>query len=150
MHVNNETGAVQDIKELARAAKAKDDSILFHSDGVQAYGNIPVDLDVLGVDMYTLSAHKLHGPKGVGALYVRDEKRISPIAYGGGQQDSFRPGTLNAPGILSFAKAFELAGYSKEKENKLSQIKAMLSDKIKAGIPDVLCINEGKGYAAIY
>ena len=148
MHVNNETGAVQDIKELARVAKAKDESILFHSDGVQAYGNVPLDLDELGVDMYSLSAHKIHGPKGVGALYVRDEKKIAPISFGGGQQDGYRPGTLNTPGILSFAEAFGLAGYSVEKEKKMSLIKDRISGRIKNEIPDGMCINEGEGYSS--
>ena len=148
MHVNNETGAVQDIKELVRIAKAEDKNILFHSDGVQAYGNIHINLDDLGIDMYSLSAHKIHGPKGVGALYFRDVKSIAPISFGGGQQDGYRPGTHNTPGIMSFAKAFELAEYTGEKESVLSQIKDMLSGRIKSEIPDAICINEGEGYSS--
>ncbi len=147
MHVNNETGAIQDIKNLSRAAKARDEKVLFHSDGIQAYSNIPVDLDDLGVDMYSLSSHKIHGPKGVGALYVKNPKKIAPITYGGGQQEGYRSGTLNSPGILSFAKAFELAEYNEIKDHKFSQMKSYLADKIQNEIDDVICINIDEGYS---
>ncbi len=147
MHVNNETGTIQDIKKLVQVTKERDEDILFHSDGVQSYGHIPVDLTNLGVDMYSLSSHKIHGPKGVGALYVRNEKKLAPIAFGGGQQDGFRPGTVDSPGILSFAKAFELALYTKEKDEKLYQIKKLLEDAIKANISDVLCISGYDNYS---
>ena len=147
MHVNNETGAVQDIKELARITKECDKNIIFHSDGVQAYGHVPVDLSDLGVDMYSLSSHKIHGPKGMGALYVRDEKKLSPISFGGGQQDGYRPGTVDSPGVLSFAKAFELAAYTKERDEKLYRIKKYIEDGIKASIRDVLCISGYDNYS---
>ena len=147
MHVNNETGAIQDIKKLVETAKEKDENILFHSDGVQAFGKIPVDLDDLGVNMYTLSSHKLHGPKGMGALYVKDDRKILPIAFGGGQQNGLRPGTINSPGILAFEKAAEIARFSHEKDDVLAEIKSYLIDKITSEIDDVMCINSGEGYS---
>lgn len=147
MHINNETGAVQDIKKLVDIVKEKDENILFHSDGIQAYGKIPVDVDDLGVDMYSLSSHKLHGPKGMGALYVRNDKKILPISYGGGQQEGMRPGTINSAGIMAFAKAIELANYSEENIDKIYEIKSYLSDKITKEINDVLCISETRNHS---
>ena len=147
MHVNNETGAVQDIKALSKAAKERNPEVLFHSDGVQAYGNTPVNLDDMGVDMYSLSAHKIHGPKGMGALYVRDYKKIRPISFGGGQQEGIRPGTINSPSILAFAKAFEIAKYSEEKSAKMREIKRYIEDEIKKDIEGVLCISGYEGYS---
>jgi len=148
MHVNNETGAVQDIEKFVQIAKEANDKILFHSDGVQAYGKIPVDLDDLGVDMYSFSSHKIHGPKGVGALYVRDEKKIAPISYGGGHQAGMRAGTINSPGILAFAQAFELAAITSEQDEKLAEIKSYIAHRIKEEIKDSMCINEGKDYSS--
>ncbi len=147
MHVNNETGAVQDIKSLVKVVKEKDSKILFHSDGVQAYGHVPVNIDDMGVDMYSLSAHKMHGPKGMGALYIRDAKKISPIAYGGGQQDGLRSGTINSSGIMAFGKAFELAQYNSENDKKAADIKHYIAEKIKEEIPDTMCISDGEGYS---
>ena len=147
MHVNNETGSVQDIKELVRTAKECDENIIFHSDGVQAYGHLPLDLSDLGVDMYSISSHKIHGPKGMGALYIRDDKKIAPILFGGGQQDGYRPGTIDSPGILSFAKAFELTCYTKEKDEKIYRIKKFIEDKIKTDISDVICISGYENYS---
>lgn len=108
MMVNNEIGTVEPIKELAAVAKAG--GALFHTDAVQALGNIPVDVKELGVDFLSVSAHKIYGPKGVGALYIRKGLRISNFMHGGAQENKRRAGTENMAGIVGFGKAAELAG----------------------------------------
>jgi cysteine desulfurase len=105
MHVNNEIGAVNDIQALVKAVKEKNPSVLFHSDGVQAYMHICTDMKNLGVDLYSVSAHKVHGPKGIGLLYIRKGVPFTPFIYGGGQQDNLRSGTVNVPNIIAFAQA---------------------------------------------
>lgn len=111
MIVNNETGVVQDIKPIADIAHQH--GALFMTDATQAYGKIRLDVDELGVDILTISGHKIYGPKGVGALYVRARKKflcpIEPMMYGGGQEYGFRSGTLNVPGIVGLASAGEIA-----------------------------------------
>ncbi|UFS69781.1 IscS subfamily cysteine desulfurase [Geomonas sp. RF6] len=107
MLANNETGAVQPVAELARLAHAK--GALFHCDAVQAFGKIAVDVADLGVDLLTVSAHKLHGPKGVGALYVAKDLALDALIKGGGQERGLRAGTENVPGIVGFGRAVELA-----------------------------------------
>ncbi len=104
MHANNETGAIQPIREIAEKVEA-----LVHVDGVQALGKIPVDVKALGVDLYSVSGHKLYAPKGVGALYVRKGTRLGAIAFGGHHERDRRPGTENVPGIAAFGTAAELA-----------------------------------------
>ncbi len=108
MHVCNETGAVNDIKNLVKLAKQKNKDIIFHCDGVQAFGKIPVNVYDLGVDLYTISSHKIHGPKGVGALYVRKGINLKPSVFGGGQEFGIRSGTENTCGILAFKKSAEI------------------------------------------
>jgi cysteine desulfurase len=107
MMANNEIGTIQDIKEIARLVKAK--GALLHSDGVQATGKIPVNVEDLGVDYFTISAHKIYGPKGIGALYIRKKAPVFPLIHGGHQEDGRRAGTYNNIGILGFGKAAELA-----------------------------------------
>ena len=104
---NNEIGTIQAISELARIARAN--GALFHTDAVQAIGRIPVDVEDLGVDMLTLSSHKVHGPKGVGALYVRKGVRLESLIHGGGHEGGLRSGTVNTRGIAGFGKAMEMA-----------------------------------------
>ena len=103
MHVSNETGAVNDISKLVEIAKGVNPKVIFHCDGVQALGKIKVNIDALGVDMYTISAHKIHGMKGVGALYVANSIRLKPIIYGGEQENGLRSGTENVLGIKLFS-----------------------------------------------
>ncbi len=105
MYVNNEIGSVQPVAELSRAAKAYRSSIIFHSDAVQAFGKYPVRPAREGIDLMSASAHKFHGPKGAGFLYIRDKTRIRPILFGGGQQSDLRSGTENVPGIAGMAEA---------------------------------------------
>lgn len=109
MHVSNETGAVNDIESLVLYARSVNKKVVFHTDGVQACGKLSVDLSELGVDMYTISAHKIHGFKGVGALFVKRGIALKPIVYGGGQESGLRSGTENIVGIYSLSKALTLA-----------------------------------------
>lgn len=105
MHVSNETGAVNDIARLRRLTAKIAPEAIFHSDGVQAFGKIPVNLKALGVDLYSVSAHKIHGPKGVGALYVKKGVSIKPLLFGGGQEMGMRSGTESYPLIAGFLQA---------------------------------------------
>jgi cysteine desulfurase len=107
MHANNEIGSIQPVAEIGRIAR--EEGIYFHTDAVQTAGNFPVDVNELGVDLLSMSAHKLYGPKGTGALYVRQGTTISPFIHGGGQEKGRRAGTENVPGIIGFGKAAEIA-----------------------------------------
>src|SRR5512138_2630347 len=109
MHANNETGVVQPIEEIGRITRAA--GVLLHCDAVQSIGKIPFDVERMNVDLASMSAHKMYGPKGVGALYVRRRPRVRLVAQmdGGGHERGFRSGTLNVPGLVGFGKAAELA-----------------------------------------
>lgn len=134
MHVNNEVGTIQPIEEIGKIAKEK--GIIFHSDAVQSVGKIPVDVNDLQVDLLSVSAHKIYGPKGVGCLYVRKGTRIQPIHFGGGQERKRRPGTENMPGIVGFGKACELARKELPEEQKLVVLRDKLIDGLLERIPD--------------
>jgi cysteine desulfurase len=108
MYANNEVGTTQPIRELAKVAH--DSGALFHSDAVQAAGKIPIDVRAIGADMLSLSSHKINGPKGVGALYIKNGVSLAPILHGGGQESTLRSGTENVPGIAGFGRACQLAG----------------------------------------
>lgn len=105
MHASNETGGINDIATLIKLTKQVAPKAIFHSDGVQAFGKIPVNLRSLGVDLYSVSAHKIHGPKGIGALFVKKGVYIKPLLYGGGQEKGIRSGTENYPSIVGFESA---------------------------------------------
>lgn len=135
MHVNNETGAVNDIAALAKTVKAYNPQILFHSDGVQAFMHVPTDMKTLGVDLYSVSAHKVHGPKGMGLLYVRTGVKFTPYLYGGGQQQNKRSGTVNVPGILGFAEAVRTLGSAAAHAAHLEAVKSAFIRELSA-IPD--------------
>lgn len=105
MHVNNETGAVNDIKKLVRYAKSRAKNVIFHSDGVQAVGKTEVNLRDLGVDMYSVSGHKLHAPKGIGCLYIKRGVNIRPLILGGGQEGGLRSSTENVGGAIALSYA---------------------------------------------
>ena len=107
MHVNNETGAINDLKKIVRLAKEKLPSVLVHSDGVQAVGKIPVNLSDMDIDLYSLSAHKIGGMKGSGALFIKEGIELSPFLLGGGQEYGLRSSTENVAGIISFVRAIE-------------------------------------------
>ena len=108
MHVCNETGAINPIKELCKIAKDINPRCIFHSDGVQAFGKIPVNLKSLNVDVYTISSHKIHGPKGVGAIYIKESVHPKTFIFGGGQENNIRSATENVPGIAAFSKAIDM------------------------------------------
>lgn len=135
MTVNNESGAVYDIAKLCAAAKSKNKNVIFHTDATQALFKIPLCPEKLGVDLMTVSAHKIGGPKGVGALYVSSSvlkaRAISPYAFGGGQEYGLRSGTENVPGIAAFAAAAE---YRKKTFEKDLQKTAALSEYIRASL----------------
>jgi len=135
MLANNETGALQPVRELADLAHRH--GALFHCDAVQGFGKIPVDVEELGVDLLALSAHKLHGPKGVGALYVRKDVRINPLITGGAQEYALRAGTENVPGIIGFAKAVELSlkRLYGEEPARVSRLRDRLEEGIMAVLP---------------
>ena len=116
MHANNEIGTIEPIAEIGRIAKQE--GIHFHTDAVQTLGHIPCNVDDLGVDLLSASAHKLYGPKGVGFLYIKRGVRISSLIHGGGQEGHYRAGTENLPGIVGFAAAVQLAEKEMEREGK--------------------------------
>jgi len=136
MMVNNEMGAIQPIKEAAAIAKAH--GILFHSDAVQAAGNVPIDVVDLGVDMLSLSSHKIYGPKGIGAMYIRKGVALPPFIHGGAQEMKKRAGTENVPYIVGFGKAAELAGEILEDHiAKLTELRDYFIAQILEKIPYV-------------
>ena len=129
MHANNEIGTIEPIAELASIAKEK--GICFHTDAVQTFGHILTNVDDLRVDLLSISAHKLYGPKGVGALYIRKGTKIEAISHGGDQEDGMRAGTLNVPGIVGLGKAIEQSqkGMKNEEEREKK-----LQDKLINGL----------------
>lgn len=148
MAVNNETGAIQPIAEICQKVKALNNRILVHSDCVQAFGNIKINAKAWGIDMLSLSGHKIHGPKGVGGLYIAKNVRINPIILGGHQQDNLRSGTHNTTGIMGFSKAVQLMQERFfEKSEKLSVLKKRLIETLKEN--DLFEINnEGEQYSS--
>lgn len=131
MFANNEVGTIQPIAEIGKIAKEK--GIYFHTDAVQAVGNYPIDVNEYGIDLLTISSHKFHGPKGIGALYIRKGVRIKPILFGGAQEKTLRPGTENTSGIVGLGKAAELA--QAELTDKINRVQK-LRDKLIAGITE--------------
>jgi len=131
MHANNEIGTIQPITEIGRIAH--ENNIYFHTDAVQTVGKIPVNVKELNVDMLSLSAHKLYGPKGIGALYLRQGVRIEPIMHGGGHEKGIRPGTENVPGIVGLGKACSIAKENLQMDaQKLTSLREMLIDNVLA------------------
>lgn len=131
MHANNEIGTIEPIEALAKVAKEK--GVLFHTDAVQTAGKIPLDVNKLGVDLLSISAHKLYGPKGVGALYARRGVRMDPLLQGGHHEKNRRAGTENVAGIVALAKACELA----QQEFATGQYEARIRkmrDRLEAGL----------------
>ena len=135
MHGNNEIGTIQPIEEIGKIARER--KIKFHTDAVQTFGKIEVDVEKLNVDLLSLSSHKINGPKGVGALYIKKGTRVEPLIHGGGQERGIRSGTENVPGIVGFGKACELASKNLEEHyKKLSSIRDELIEKVLARIPE--------------
>lgn len=137
MMVNNEIGTIYPIKELA--AIAKKHGILFHTDAVQAVGNMHIDVKELDIDFMSMSAHKIYGPKGVGGLYIRRGTRLTNLIFGGGQESGKRAGTENIAGIVGFGKAAELAKDNLDEHIKHSkEMRDYLAEKMVAEIPDII------------
>jgi cysteine desulfurase len=127
IHGNNEIGTIQDLTELS--AICKKHNVLFHIDACQSFTKTPIDLSL--VDMMTINSHKIHGPKGVGALYIKKHLRITPLFHGGGQERRYRSGTENIPAIIGFAKAIAI----KQDNNKITTLRDKLIDGILASVP---------------
>lgn len=137
MWANNETGVIFPIEEIAKVAKQK--GITFHTDSVQALGKIPIDVNEAKVDMLSISGHKIHAPKGVGALFVRKGTRFSPFLIGGHQESGRRGGTENVVSIIGLGKASELAAkHLKESLNKVAKLRDRLENGLIERIPNVL------------
>jgi cysteine desulfurase len=138
MAANNETGVLQPIEEIGRLCR--DRGVLFHSDAVQALGKVPLDVNRANLDLASLTAHKLYGPKGCGALYVRQSTaaRLVPLIDGGGHEDGLRSGTLNVPGIVGFGKTCEIAQQEMPEEScRLAGLRNRLRDRLMAGLDQV-------------
>lgn len=135
MHSNNEVGVIQPIAEIGAIAREK--GILFHTDATQSVGKVPLDVNELNVDLLSLSAHKLYGPKGVGALYIRRGARILPFMHGGSQEGHKRAGTHNVPGIVGLGKAAEIAQATMAEESaRLEALRDRMIDGILTRIPN--------------
>lgn len=137
MHANNEVGTVQPVPEVSEIAHRK--GAFVHSDAVQSFGKIPVNVEDLGVDLLSVSAHKLYGPKGIGALYIRKGVPVSPIMIGGGQEQNRRAGTENVPLAAGFARALEIAQVSMTSDaDRLKALKAELRTKLENSFPGIV------------
>jgi len=142
MHANNELGTIQGLGEIGRIAAERD--IYFHSDAVQSAGKTPIDVPALQLDLLSISAHKLYGPKGVGALYVKSGSRLRQFLYGGHHQRGFRPGTENVSGIVGLGKAAELARASLAGDTaRMASLRDKLESGLLARVPD--CRVNGAG-----
>jgi len=136
MQANNETGTIQDIAALTAVTKAQ--GALFHTDAVQATGKIKVDVKELGVDLLSLTGHKIYGPKGTGALYINQGIKIAPLFYGGSHEKKRRPGTENIAGVVGLAKALEIAGKRMEQDYLMhKELSEYFINKVTTLIPDV-------------
>lgn len=136
MHVNNEVGSIQPLKEIA--AVAHENGAIFHSDAVQSFGKLPLEPEEMGVDILTLSAHKIYGPKGAGALYIRKGLKLKQQLHGGHQEKNIRPGTENAMAIAGFGKAAEIisASYAQDAE-RIKKLRDKLKDGIEQSVPKI-------------
>jgi cysteine desulfurase len=134
MHANNELGTVQPLEKIGKIAAQND--IFFHSDAVQSAGKIPLDVNVLGVDLLAISGHKFYAPKGIGALYIRGGTRLRQLLYGGHHQRGFRPGTENVPGIVGLGRAAEVARLSRaDDDSRISLLRDELERELLLRIP---------------
>jgi len=140
MYANNETGVVQPIAEIGALCRSK--GVMFHTDAVQAFGKVPIDVNEMNIDLMSISAHKIYGPKGVGALYVRRRRprvRITPQIHGGGHERGNRSGTLNVPGIVGFGAAAEIARTSMDEEaTRTLALREHLRNRLESEIPNTI------------
>lgn len=134
MYVNNEIGSIMPIEEIARLIKEKNPKVLFHVDAIQAFGKLRIYPKRLGIDLMSISGHKLHGPKGVGVLYIKNGTKIKPIIYGGGQQNGMRSGTENVPGIAGLGLAVRLIYDTLD--DRMAHIRS-LKERLVNGLADI-------------
>lgn len=130
MHINNETGAINDLDSISRLIRAKAPKAHFHVDGVQAFMKYPLDMKKLNIDSYSLSGHKIHTPKGIGALVTASKTRLEPVLYGGPQEGGLRAGTENTMGIIALKRAIE----TYPKSHNMREMKVLLYERLKAAI----------------
>ena len=150
MHVNNETGGANDIKSLVGAVKRVYPSVLFHSDGVQAFGKVPVSLAEIGADLYTISGHKIGAPKGIAALAVKNGVTLSPMIYGGGQEGGIRSSTENVSGIMALEHcATRAISELSSNREKYAEFRKTLWEKIR-GIEDIIQVSPDDGAPHIF
>ena len=126
IHANNEIGTIQSLEEIGRVCKEK--GILFHTDACQSFTKVQIDVKKMNLDLVTLNSHKIHGPKGVGALYIREGIKINPLFHGGGHEKNLRSGTENVSGVVGFAKAVEVSSFKDVK--RMSELRDKLIDGI--------------------
>ncbi len=142
IHVSNETGAVNDIKKLVKHAKSINPNVIFHSDGVQAFGKIEVNIRNLNVDAYTISAHKIYGLKGIGGFYIKNNINLKPLIHGGGQQENFRSGTENFAAICSFEHTVtEAISNQAIRYKKALDVCNHFKSKIQQALPNTILIS---------
>lgn len=140
MHGNNEIGTLQPIAEIGRMCKER--GVLFHTDACQTFGKVPIDVEAMGIDLLSCSAHKIHGPKGVGALYVRRKRprvRCEAVLHGGGHERGMRSGTLNVPGIVGLGRAAELCreGLANGEVQRMAQLRDRLFQRLSSRLADI-------------
>ena len=139
MFANNETGTIQPVAEIGKLCKER--GVLFHTDAAQAQGKIPIDVEAMGIDLMSMSAHKIYGPKGVGALYVRRKRprvRCEPVLHGGGHERGMRSGTLNVPGIVGFGEACAVAQREmKEEHARVTRLRDRLWEGLQQNLTEI-------------
>jgi len=142
MMVNNETGVIQPVEEAGNIIKSANPDAVFHVDAVQAYGKLPIDTRKIKADIMSFSAHKIHGPRGVGMMYLRRGAKIRPIMSGGGQEKQYRSGTVNVPGIAGFAcAALKKVGQMDEDNRNIRRVRERLIDELQRRMPEIIRIN---------
>ncbi len=149
MHVNNEIGVINDIKAVGSFCRSK--NILFHTDAVQSFTKVPIDVKEMNIDLLSASSHKIYGPKGAGMLYIRKKVTILPNQYGGHQESNMRTGTENLPGIVGFAKAAEISNSEMSEEiSRIRQLRDRLYELISKGLDGIIVNSDlENGYTGI-
>ena len=149
MHINNESGCINDIEKIVKLTKKVAPKALVHSDGVQAFGKIKINLKKLGVDLYSISGHKIHGPKGIGGLFYKKSVSLKPIIYGGGQEFNIRSATENIPYIMAFDYAANKVYQDfEQKYYKKMQILEYIKQNVLENIKDVICLTPSENYSS--
>ena len=150
MHVNNEVGSIQPIQEIGKYLKNLNDKVYFHVDAVQSYSKINFKPSRYNIDFMSVSGHKLHGPKGIGFMYIKENNRIKPMLTGGGQEIGIRSGTENTPGIYGLGEAINIINQNlDEKIDKIANLKNMLKDEIVKNIDDIKINSQDDGVCHI-